>query len=236
MRMMDCIHEWLIRNILWRCDSKQVDRYLRGRAKVFLKDRRRPVIDAPINDWQLQTLGLCPAGGLVQVEVINDAIEIISYHPEFINSKIPIQIKLQIDISGEVFLYYDWVMLSTNIKGFGCVAFYRAAQVAQRLGISSVKLLAAGGAGYKYTWAEDSKFNGYHSWARFGFDADLWPETILKIKEHPLLSACTKLSQIIDIDPGWWRDNGDGCEMVFDLRKGSGSWHTLQAYLKERQL
>ncbi len=201
-----------------------------------VKPGARPLVgERWLDDWMLQTIVMCPANGRVVVEQRKQAFVITGSHPEHMEPGGRNVVEIRIGSDGEPFLYFDWVLFSTQAgKGFGAVAFFRAAQAASRARFQRIDLLAAGGAGYKHQWTRE--FNGYHSWARFGFNAPLHASTLALIKDHPKLSGCTELLDIIDNDPEWWKQNGDGCELTFDLRSGSRSWYTLTKYLSEKEL
>jgi hypothetical protein len=193
----------------------------------------RPKINGHVlDDWQIQTLAMCPSGGKVRVRHHQAEFTLEVTHPDLIETKRVNVVELRKD-ANEYYIYIDLVLFATSgLKGFGASAFLRMAQTAQQLGFQRIDLLAAGGAGYKHKWTR--AFNGFHSWARFGFNATLWPETVARLQSSPHLQGCTELWEIIERDPGWWKDNGDGCDLSFDLRTDSRSWHTLYTYLEKK--
>ncbi|HKX31491.1 MAG TPA: minor capsid protein [Blastocatellia bacterium] len=112
-------------------------------------------------------------------------------------------------------------------KGVGVRSFAREVIGAQRLGVAKIKTYAAG------EGPTDQRFNGYYTWARFGYNAPLPPAlrdrmpAALKSKDlHELFSKPG--------GPEWWRENGSGREMEFDLASGSKSERRLLEYLRER--
>lgn len=112
--------------------------------------------------------------------------------------------------------------------------FFRAAQATRRVGFLRIELLAAGGAGQKSAWAR--KFNGYYSWARYGFNTQFWSRALALAGRYPHLSRCRELLDVINIEPVWWKLHGDGCDLTFDLCPDSRSWYALSNYLSERGL
>jgi hypothetical protein len=232
------IFEWLRRTLLWRLPGEATawDEIFRKRAEVDVLPHERPRIGGKLlDDWALQTICMCPSGGRVIVRRFPDSIRLTVSHPKYIESGASNVVEIRVDPQGEPYLYFDLILFQTeHYPGFGASAFYRAAQAALRAGFSRIDLLAAGGNGYKYTWSRP--FNGYYSWARYGFNALLWPATLSRLASNPQLSACKELLDIIDVDPAWWKKHGDGCEMSFALRSTSRSWYTLNRYLAERGL
>lgn len=235
---MKVLFEWARRQVWWRLPGERTvwDDMFRGHARVDVLSHERPRLRTGLLDnWTLQSLAMCPAGGRLVVRQEPSAVVLTVLHPKYLEQNSRNRVEIRVDGNGDPFLYFELILFDAQAyPGFGAVAFYRAAQAAQRVGLTRIELLAAGGKGYKYSWTRP--FNGYHSWARFGFDAPLWPTTLQKCAQVPHLANCRTLLDIIAVDPGWWKDNGDGCDMVFDLRQGSRSWHTLLTYLKERGL
>lgn len=230
---MRYLREWFRRELLWRVKThgSKWDSYFRGKAEVRIT--HRPKVNGHVlDDWQIQTLAMCPTGGKVRVRHHQAEFMLEVTHPDLIETMRTNVVELRKDANG-YYVYIDLVLFeSSGIKGFGASAFLRMAQTAQQLEFQRIDLLAAGGTGYKNTWSR--VFNGFHSWARFGFNAKLWPETLEKLKDYPHLQGCTELWDIIELDPDWWKANGDGSELSFDLRENSRSWHTLYTYLEKK--
>lgn len=193
----------------------------------------RPAIGGGIiDDWQLQDLVMCPSGGSIQAAVAPAGFAIQAWHSSLFEPGYGNEVQLKKDTKG-FYLEVEWAMFNLSApSGIGCCAFLRAAQTAQRLGLSRVELLAAGGSGS--SWSRS--FNGYYSWPRFGFDAPLERMMLAKVQAEPHLSNCTTVQDVLQVDPGWWKSYGDGCVMTFDLTDGSSSWRTLNAYMAGRHL
>lgn len=195
----------------------------------------RPEVNGhELDDWQIQTLAMCPTGGTVKVRASSSEIVLIAEHPDLIEKNESNIVFIRRDASGP-YIYVELVLFaSSSYKGFGATAFLRMAQTAQQLGFLRIDLLAAGGTGYKTAFGWSRAYNGFHSWARFGFNAKLWPETVAKLQNFPHLQGCADLLDIIERDPDWWKTNGDGSKLTFDLQENSRSWHTLYTYLGKK--
>lgn len=216
--------------------ADSLGRYVpRSRPRGRFKPRTPKAENGVTGQLDPAVLGNVPSGREAGGPARTYAVVLTVLHPKYLEQNSRNRVEIRVDGSGDPFLYFELILFDAQAyPGFGAVAFYRAAQAAQRVGLTRIELLAAGGQGYKYSWTRP--FNGYHSWARFGFDAPLWPTTLQKCAQVPHLANCRTLLDIIAVDPGWWKANGDGCDMAFDLRQGSRSRHTLLTYLKERGL
>lgn len=89
-------------------------------------------------------------------------------------------------------------------------AFLQQVNAAFRLGFSKIKLEAAGD-------CRDEQYNGYYTWARLGFTMPLsddfrLPDNALHAKE--VADLMQNENHI-----AWWKENGQGGEMEFDLHK-----------------
>lgn len=217
----------------WRLRPTQHDVKFRGSAVARVQVR--PVIGSHLlDDWQLQTIAMCPSGGQLDVYLDSDAlgpyIRMSVRHPTLVVGQN--EVFLRLDANGLPFVYFDMIRFS-GPPGFGTTAFTRSAQTAARLGYRRVELLAAGGPTYKMgggQWAQP--FNGHYTWARFGFNAALHPQTLANLAATGGPANCQTLLDVMDQDPTWWKQHGAGGEQVFDLDAGSRSWHTLFKYLK----
>lgn len=215
----------------------KLDRYFNRSATV--KARARPELNGEVLDEKtLQILAGCPAGGEVKVSVQhNQVVRLASCHDEYIANKNNDTnvVEIRREASGYI-LYLDYIWFSeTCPPGLGAVALLRMAQMAQALGFSKMELLAAGGTGIKGSiWVEP--YWGFSTWPRFGFDTPLRPEILALLQGQPSLANCQYVSEVIAIDLEWWKTNGDGWEMSFDLQPNSNSWQTLYNYLSEKGL
>lgn len=108
-------------------------------------------------------------------------------------------------------------------QGIGVRSFAIEAREAQSQGFAKILTEAAG--------SKDSFMNGYYTWIRLGFDAEVPLDSL------PLsLSHCRTLLELTSTDEGrrYWYDNGNTLTVEFDLLEGSASWRTLNTYLFEQ--
>jgi len=123
------------------------------------------------------------------------------------------------------------VSKSHQSQGVATKVFSDQVKAASKLGFSYIETSAAGS--YK------AELNGYYTWPRLGYD-----KTIANItSEHTQKSILNKfpdakkLSDLMKTKEGreWWKVNGSGLEMTFDLKEGSLSRKVLDAYVKEKK-
>jgi GNAT superfamily N-acetyltransferase len=76
--------------------------------------------------------------------------------------------------------------------------------------------------------------NGYYTWARLGYDAEL--PSILTNKLPRNLQGAANVSDLMKTPEGraWWKRNGVSMHMEFDLKPGSLSRKMFDAYTQER--
>jgi hypothetical protein len=190
-----------------------------------------------VTDVQLQRLAGCPGGGVVTVTDDASAVYLESRHRGLIintwRNANYVEIRRQDE---DYYLYLDYIWFAeTCPKGFGAVALLNMAYTAAELGFSHIELLAAGGSGIKAgPWSEE--FWGFETWPRLGFDTELQPAMLVLTAQELGLKGMTHVSQIVQADLAWWKENGDGWTMKFDLKQGSTSWDTLYMFCKERGL
>lgn len=235
--------EWVQRNIKWLKAQGGTSHDGLFRDEVPAAVQIRPAIDSQVlDDWQLQDLCMCPVGGTVTTaaSATSGYFQINGKHPTLIKRGRKNEARIQQDPGGFHYLWIEWVMFDdTAPMGIGPCALLRAAEAAARLGLREIRLTAGGGHGQKLAlkgkvWNEP--MIGYYVWARFGFDAPLEPVMLQETVKHSNLAHCQSVLDIIDADPTWWNDHGDGCEMTFDLSENSRSWQTLQHYLQQKGL
>lgn len=153
-------------------------------------------------------------------------LEIEIAHDHLIES---MQRTIQKSTSGFLLVSNDIFVIKKNFRGMGIAirSFAIEANEAQRLGIARITALAAGKAG--------DEFSGWYLWARAGFQADLDSDEIRKFEHETMLSART-LHDLMRTAQGvsWWRKNGKGRQVVFDLAPASPHWDILNLYLAEK--
>lgn len=112
-------------------------------------------------------------------------------------------------------------------SGIGTELFTRSVEALQRAGFARIDAYAAGS-------AADPVHNGYYTWPRLGYDAQL-PANLLE-KLPPGLRGATTVQSLISTPEGlaWWKANGKSTYVSFDLSAGSPSMRVLEQYLAER--
>lgn len=113
----------------------------------------------------------------------------------------------------------------TTGKGLGVLVFARQVQAAVNLGVEEI-----------YCYAErNPDLNGYYTWPRLGFDAELPTglRTKLAISDGPKW-----LRDLMTSSEGraWWRKHGCTILARFCVREGSYSMKQLESYLREKGL
>lgn len=110
--------------------------------------------------------------------------------------------------------------------GIGLRLFSQQVQYAKKLGVQEIRVLAYRAPGW----------NGYYTWARFGYDGPI-PANVFAVMPIHLRSART-VQELMALPGGkeFWKVNGDSYDGVFDLRKGSRSLRVLSSYMKEKEM
>jgi len=224
----------------WSCPAPRtrLDKYFNRPAKV------KATIRPDLNGWQLddktlQILAGGPGSGSVSVKLAHgQIIRLAARHDRYIENENHDTnlVEIRRESVGYV-LYLDYIWFAKNVcpAGTGAVALLRMAQASQSLGFVRMELLAAGGPGIKgVLWGEP--YWGYATWPRFGFDARIQQAIRPILEKQPHLADLQYVSEIIARDLDWWKVNGDGWEMTFDLDPGSKSWQILYRYLSEKGL
>lgn len=78
---------------------------------------------------------------------------------------------------------------------------------------------------------EEEGLNGYYTWARYGFDAEL-PADRQRLLWGDLLGSKTLNDIMLRDGAKWWRTEGVPLEMSFDLHPDSSMMKALQRYLE----
>jgi len=204
------------------------------------------VVDRPelngrqVSDHRLQELAMAPSDGSLEVwqDEETDHICLQAKGSRFMASGTShdgVLAHIKRYEGDRYVLVYDEVHLAPSApSGFGAVTFYRAAQAAQAIGLHHIQLFAAGGKSYKTDhcgwWGQP--YIGYYSWPCFGFDAPLTEQTRDLLAGTSFDQSGTSLLDVMQWDRSWWKNNGAGCHMTFDLADRSRSWHTLKAYMR----
>lgn len=80
-------------------------------------------------------------------------------------------------------------------------------------------------------------FNGYYTWPRLGYDANVDEmDDEIQNKIHSEFPEAKTIQDLYKTKEGrdWWKANGSAIGVAFDLSDGSESRQILAAYIKER--
>jgi HK97 family phage portal protein len=121
-------------------------------------------------------------------------------------------------------------------KGIGSDVFSRMVDQATKLGIPRIETYAA-------KWDAGGDI-GYFVWPKFGYDCELSEDTKKQLQRgfkytKEVSSQMKDANSISDLmkSPGgseWWKKNGEGMRMSFDLKEGSLSRQVWEAYQKKK--
>jgi len=159
--------------------------------------------------------------------------------------------KYETEIISSRMIYHDHIQNNkfttssdSNVKDMGTYIFYRQAQVARSLGLKYIICDA-------YRLEDDFgnlTYNGYYTWPRLGFDANMFTK-IIKLNAYRNnyaedgrydnidLSRINNISDLMRDDVGrkFWKEFGTTLrDCKFDLSIDSKSNQTLEIYLLDR--
>lgn len=125
------------------------------------------------------------------------------------------------DEAGRLTLYNEAFVIPGDAQGSGegSRAFGQQVEAAAAIGVEQILAECARGRG----------MNGYYTWARLGYDAEL-PEWAQRE------TGLRTISELMATPEGraWWKEHGQTFAGTFDPRPGSQSRRILDAYLRER--
>jgi hypothetical protein len=149
--------------------------------------------------------------------------------------------------NGELRLDRDFMVLANPGAGLGTRILATQVRAAERFGVSRITTDAGGSAA-----PTSLPFNGYYTWPRLGFSAQLEGEQIDALKSARVLpqnfTGALSLNDLLYPDAAsgqnwdagaaqrWWREHGEGTQMEFDVTPGSRSRQILENYLRERNI
>jgi hypothetical protein len=115
-------------------------------------------------------------------------------------------------------------------KGLGTKVFTDQVDATRELGVDRIETLAGRG---KYN---GQKMNGYYTWPRFGYDGPI-PTGRGYRNPPPHLASAKTVGELMALPGGkeWWKENGRSVGLTFDLKDGSHSMKTLNAYKEEKR-
>lgn len=137
------------------------------------------------------------------------------------------------DSHGNPIIHNDLQVVDDTGQGMGARAFGRQVEQATRLGVARLETHAAGNYG-------STTFNGYYTWPRFGYDADIpsHTRTVLRNSGPVELRNATRVSELMQSPEGreFWRTEGsDLYHAEFDLKPGSMSHRYWEIYQAQRR-
>jgi hypothetical protein len=163
-----------------------------------------------VPDEQLAALAGALDGATVQLSTHGESLFFDVQHPDVVFQ----QRRSARDEAGR--LYVRNLYLEKQPWGqplLGLRALLRQIEAGQALGVAYLTTFATGSA-YEDGW------DGYYTWARYGFDAELPPDRQQLLV--PALSGCKTLNDVmLRAGAVWWRAEGVPLEMAFDLRLDS---------------
>ena len=172
-------------------------------------------------DEQLAYLAGALDGATVHLSPHGDSLFFDVHHPDVLFQ----QRRLRKDELGRLYvrnLYFEKQPWGQPLLGLR--ALLRQVEAGQALGVAYLTTFAAGTA-LKEDW------NGFYTWARYGFNAAL-PEDRQRALP-PALSGCQTLNELMLYGGAeWWRIEGVPLEMRFDLHPDSSMMRVLQHYLE----
>ena len=185
--------------------------YCRGEREVC--ERAAGVLfPRPLTVGEWIALSAAPNGAHVTIGIDGDGLLLDAMEP--VRLGLISLCRIERDRMGKTILTLeDWRILRKKErgKGGGRRLFRRLAASARSLGIAKIEAVTRRVPGE----------NGWYTLPRFGFDAPLPPETLDKLPES-FAASRTLLDLTATIEGRlWWRENGHGAELTFDLSENS---------------
>lgn len=148
------------------------------------------------------------------------------YKIGIVNKDAEVSVKVQKDIKE---IYLDMIWTENNGEGRGTEIIVDIVDAAKEQNYYRITAFGAGAGG-----ANDG-YNGYYTLPRLGFDGILSDTDQIRAKEAGFI--VTNVSELMDTPEGrkWWKENGSGLDLSFDLTDGSKSFETLNEYMKKRK-
>lgn len=182
------------------------------------------VLGVEMSPEEVADVFAAPAGSVVQIRV-SKRLDITIRHPDF---GIAMERTVWKDGDG-VTVYHALFRADKAPKGTGARIFGRQVHQYVKLGISRIDVTAAGS-------PNDPSWNGYYTWPRFGYNAGLSSPIRARLLADGM--EANDLHQLF-VKYGsrgfeWWKANGAGGHMEFDLSDGSVSRSILDEYLRAK--
>ncbi|HEX2907419.1 MAG TPA: hypothetical protein VHO69_11195 [Phototrophicaceae bacterium] len=198
----------------------------RAHAPDFVLARARKLLGRDITLDELAALTGASGGEEVWIDTYGDGLELRAVGRRLRG----MTRQLNRDVNNVLYLYNDFFATTEKGTGIGAEYFYNEVQAAARAGIGYIKVYAAGD-------RHSETFNGYYTWARFGYDAELDSiNPFLQRKIPAALGNPETMQQLMATKAGrdWWKEHGQSWDGAFDLRDDSLSRRVLENYMQER--
>lgn len=173
---------------------------------------------------------------VVSANSVTKSINVQIYHPNI--SRYAWR-QIHLDEEGKIVVHNQFLALNDEAqgKGFGLEFFVRQVEGNAYYGIDRIETQAQGS-------FDDPQFNGYYTWARFGYDGylsflhhrrfdKLFSDGVTDIEtwDGMRVSDFMKTAEGRDV----WKQHGSTIELAFDLKEGSLSRQVLESYRAARE-
>lgn len=219
-------------------------------TRIAKEPGRRP-LEGEYSDKALRVIDQCLSGNVenaasvvgapddASIEVWdgeNDTIEVRIKHDSFRAVR-----RIGVNKAGQGYIYNEefFIEKKSQGNGLGTAVFERQVENAREMGISYIKCHAA----KENPNPPPPNWNGYYTWARFGYDADLSDDSTFAEQDAEVFAEARRrfnaktLQDVMSTKDGrdWWKENGQDVYVAkFDLSDESRSMAIFGEYLNER--
>ncbi|MCB1890091.1 MAG: GNAT family N-acetyltransferase [Rhodocyclaceae bacterium] len=187
------------------------------------------------SDPHISGLAGCLNGATVTSGKAGKVILIVVDHPYFLH---PMMLRIAPELSsgkyrnGQLTLYKIHIHPRWQRRGLGTRIVALQLRAAAQLGLSS----AIGATIRRDSDIDDQCQNGYYTFARLGFDAEIPAE--LKAETSERFSSILRVQQLMSLEGGrqFWKAKGVATKMTFDLSHGSSDWVVLDSYMRDNNV
>lgn len=139
---------------------------------------------------------------------------------------------IRADGDGGIYIHNQSFELSGKMKGRGLEIFSAQVDGARAIGASKMTCTAAGAG--SAAAGGNKEYNGYYTWPRFGYDAELGPEHIRNLPGEA--KSVTHVGNLMETPAGRdaWKKHGSAIDVSFDLSNSSINLERLRSYKKAR--
>lgn len=189
-----------------------------------------------LTDNEISNISGAPHGAMVSVSGWVQKggdykhLDISWSHPEYGTALRSIVAVKQRDGSQKLLMNNGGFKLNPDSQGsgHGTEIFAKQVETAEKLGIDHITTIAE----------RDESKNGYYTWARLGYDAQVpWNLWSSVPKELNVPRYSPRISQLMMTKEGreWWKQNGETEELTFDLKPDSLSRRVLNEYVTAKR-